>query len=66
MTRQATAAPAEMHAASAKPVTCRLEYVEARAMWRVAVYDRGAWLKDEWFHNESFARLYAQWREALG
>ena len=46
-------------------ITCRVKYSATRRMWRVAVYRDGR-RTDEWFHTESFARLYAAWREALG
>lgn len=47
-------------------ITCTVEFVASRAKWRVAIYRDGKWRKDEWFNIESFARLYAEWREALG
>lgn len=47
-------------------ITCEVQFSTTRRMWRVAVYRAGKWRKDEWFHTQSFARLYAEWREALG
>lgn len=47
-------------------VTCAVEFVAARGLWRVKVFAGGRWRRDEWFYLESMARYYAEWKERMG